>query len=83
MEKLEQSQDPRDLDNILSEVFNNIKSMNINFAGQDMGSSYETSPAITTLAFNILYHMWRLLNTSEVFLFPCFITYLCNSKLNI
>lgn len=58
-------QDPRDLDNILTEIFENVRTPNMYRDGHILHTA--EASGFKTLVFDIFYDMWQLTKTSEVF----------------
>lgn len=67
LEKLEQLNDPRDLDNILTSIFENVHIPNKYCDGQPFHTEDESSDFISSM-FQLLYKVLQLTKMSEVFI---------------
>lgn len=67
MDKLEQLQDPRDLDSILVEIFNNVRTPNMYSDGHHY-TKESSSSGFKQIVFDLMYDIWQLTKTSEVFI---------------
>ncbi|XP_065354258.1 uncharacterized protein LOC135948750 [Calliphora vicina] len=88
LDKLEQLQDPRDLDSILEDIFNKVRIPNMYRDGHKQIHKTEASSGFTAIVFEIFYDMWQLTKTSEIrFLlvvaFVILIAWIFNSRFNI
>ncbi|TMW51614.1 hypothetical protein DOY81_003264 [Sarcophaga bullata] len=87
LEKLEQLNDPRDLDNILTSIFENVRVPNKYCDGQRLHTEDESSDFISSM-FQLLYKVLQLTKMSEIrFLLVVtaviLIIYVINNRLNV
>ncbi|XP_037828015.1 uncharacterized protein LOC119615989 [Lucilia sericata] len=88
LDKLEQLQDPRDLDNILADIFNKVRAPNMFSDGHKQLHTTEASSGFIKIVFEIFYDMLHLTKTSEVrfllvVVIVILIAWILNNRFNI